>query len=82
LNRNNLLSKPLPKPLNMLVTICIRMVTNPETTVKVSRWLIDEIEKFIDRSLKNKSDFPSKRNFIDRAVIKLLEQEGVNLEKK
>ena len=66
----------------MLVTICIRMVTNPETTVKVSRWLIDEIEKFIDRSLKNKSDFPSKRNFIDRAVIKLLEQEGVNLEKK
>ncbi|MBD3252928.1 hypothetical protein GF386_04305 [Candidatus Pacearchaeota archaeon] len=58
------------------------MVTNPETTVKVSKWLIDEIEKFIDRSLKNKSDFPSKRNFIDRAVIKLLEQEGVNLEKE
>jgi len=57
------------------------MVTNPETTVKISKWLIDQIEKYINKNPKNKSDFPSKRNFIDRAVIKLLEQEGVNLDK-
>jgi len=56
------------------------MVTNPETTVKVSKWLIDRIEEFIDMSMKNRSDFPSKRNFIDRAVIKLLEENEVNLE--
>lgn len=56
------------------------MVTNPETTVKVSKWLIDEIEKFIDKNQKNKSDFPSKRNLIDRAVIRLLEEQGVTLE--
>jgi len=63
-----------------MVTFCIRMVTNPETTVKVSKWLIDSIEKFIGSSKKNMSDFPSKRNFIDRAVIKLLEEQGVKLE--
>ena len=56
------------------------MVTNLETTVKVSKWLIDEIEKFIEKNRKNKSDFPSKRNFIDRAVIRLLEDQEVNLE--
>ena len=56
------------------------MVTNPETTVKVSKWLTDKIEKFIDSSKKNASDFPSKRNFIDRAVIKLLEENGVSLD--
>jgi len=58
------------------------MVTTQETTVKVSKWLIDEIENYIDRNLKNKSDFPSKRNFIDRAVMKLLEQQGVDLDEK
>jgi hypothetical protein len=56
------------------------MVTNPETTVKVSKWLIDKIEKFIASSKKNMSDFPSKRNLIDRAVIKLLEEQGVSLD--
>jgi len=55
------------------------MVTNPETTVKVSKWLIESIEKFIESSKKNMSDFPSKRNFIDRAVIRLLEEQGVSL---
>ncbi len=55
------------------------MVTNKETTVKISKWLIEEIDDFINNSRKNKSDFPSKRNFIDRAVIKLLEAQGADL---
>ena len=58
------------------------MVTSTETTVKMSKWLIDEIDKYINKSLKNKSDFPSKRNFVDRAVIQLLEQQGVSLDDK
>ena len=57
------------------------MVTNKETTVKVSRWLVEEIDKFINKSMKNASDFPSKRNFVDRAIIKLLEGNEVDLEK-
>jgi len=57
------------------------MVTNKETTVKVSKWLIDEVDRFINKNMKNASDFPSKRNFVDRAVIKLLEESGVNLNK-
>ena len=67
---------------NMIVTICIRMVTNPEATVKVSKWLLNEIEKYVDKNKKNKSDFPSKRNFVDRAVMRLLEENGVNLKEK
>jgi hypothetical protein len=55
------------------------MVTNKETTVKVSKWLVDEIDRFINKSMKNASDFPSKRNFVDRAVISLLEERGVIL---
>jgi len=55
------------------------MVTNPETVVKISRWLLEETEKYINKNKKNKSDFPSKRNFVDRAVIRLLEENGVKL---
>ena len=58
------------------------MVTNPETTVKISKWLVEEIEKFVDKNKKNKSNFPSKRNFVDRAVMDLLEERGVRLEEK
>ncbi len=65
-----------------MVTNCIPMVTSTETTVKMSKWLIEEIDKYINKSLKNKSDFPSKRNFVDRAVIQLLEKQEVNLDDK
>jgi len=58
------------------------MVTNRETTVKVSKWLVDEIDKFINKNRRNASDFPSKRNFVDRAVMMLLESYGVSLEDK
>lgn len=57
------------------------MVTSDETTVKISRWLIKEVDKYINKNNKNKTDFPSKRNFVDRAVMQLLEQRDVNLDK-
>jgi len=56
------------------------MVTSDETTVKASKWLINEVDSYINKNNKNKSDFPSKRNFVDRAIMLLLEQRGVNLE--
>jgi len=58
------------------------MVTNKETTVKVSRWLVEEIDKFVNKNMKNASDFPSKRNFVDRAVIMMLEERGIILDNK
>lgn len=67
------------KALNTLYTIRILMVTSNETTVKSSKWLIEEVDKFINKNNKNKSDFPSKRNFVDRAIMQLLETQGVNL---
>ncbi|MBT4166266.1 hypothetical protein HOE04_04480 [archaeon] len=57
------------------------MVTSSETTVKVSKWLIQSIDNHINKNNKNKSEFPSKRNFVDRAIIKLLEERGVDLDK-
>lgn len=62
-----------------LVTICIRMVTNQETTVKVSKWLIKEVEGYLNSSLKNQTEFPSKRNFVDKAIIELLEKRGLKI---
>jgi len=57
------------------------MVTSDETTVKISKWLIKEVDKYINKNNKNQTDFPSKRNFVDRAVMLLLEQREVNLDK-
>jgi hypothetical protein len=57
-------------------------MVSDETTVKISRWLVEEIDKYINKNNKNKSDFPSKRNFVDRAVMLLLEQKEVNLDEK
>jgi hypothetical protein len=57
------------------------MVTSNETTVKASKWLIQEVDKYINKNNKNKSDFPSKRNFVDRAIMLLLEERGMNLDK-
>lgn len=58
------------------------MVTNPQAVTKISKWLLEEIAKFVDKNKRNKSEFPSNRNFVDRAVIKLLEERGVKLEEK
>ena len=54
-------------------------MVNEESTVKISRWLLDEIDGYVGRSKKNRTDFPSKRNFVDRAVLNFLELKGVKI---
>jgi len=66
----------------VLVTICILMVMKiverNDTAIRVSKWLDKEIEKYIsDRKVK--IEFPSKRNFVDKAVMSFLEKRGVKL---
>ena len=57
------------------------MVTNDEATVKVSKWLLNEIDLFVSKNIKNRSEFPSKKNFVDRALISYLENMGVKVKK-
>ncbi|MCH7850396.1 MAG: hypothetical protein IH845_02020 [Nanoarchaeota archaeon] len=54
-----------------------------DTAVRVSRWVDEEVEIFINNETDKriKVEFPSKRNFVDKAVIQLLEERGVNLSK-
>lgn len=54
------------------------MKKRKDTAVRVSRWLDKAIEKYISDK-KVKVHFPSKRNFVDMAVMKLLEEKGVKL---
>ena len=65
----------------VLVTTNILMVTQPDrndTAVRISKWLDKAVEGYIsDR--KTKVKFPSKRNFVDTAVMQLLEKKGVKL---
>ena len=56
------------------------MVTNNETTVKISRWILSEVEGYINKNNRNKAEFPSKRNFVDRAVINFFENKGIKME--
>ena len=65
----------------VMVTISMFMVTlklRKDTAVRVSKWLDREIEGYISDK-KNKVAFPSKRNFVDAAVLKMLEDKGVKL---
>jgi hypothetical protein len=55
------------------------MVTNDETTVKVSKWLIDEVDNYLRKNKRNMTEFPSKRTFVDVAVMSFLEKRGVKL---
>ncbi len=50
-----------------------------DTAVRISRWLDEEVENYISDK-KVRLEFSSKRNFVDNAVAKLLEEKGVNLE--
>jgi hypothetical protein len=50
-----------------------------DTAVRVSRWLDEAVEGYISNK-KVRVKFPSKRNFVDTAVLQLLEEKGVNLE--
>ena len=65
-----------------MVTNSIFMATSPtkrnDTAVRVSRWLDEEVDNYIsDRKIK--IEFPSKRNFVDNAVMAFLEKKGVKL---
>jgi hypothetical protein len=55
------------------------MVTTEETTVKVSKWLVGEVERYVAESMRNKTEFPSKRNFVDKAIIEFLERRKFKL---
>lgn len=55
------------------------MVTNKETTVKVSKWLIKEVESYINGKNVIRTEFPSKRVFVDMAILNFLEDKGFKL---
>ncbi|MEA3248129.1 MAG: hypothetical protein U9Q73_00310 [Nanoarchaeota archaeon] len=49
-----------------------------DTAIKVSRWLDDAVKGYISNR-KISVEFPSKRNFVDKAVMQFLEEKGVKL---
>ena len=57
-------------------------VKRKDTAVRVSRWIDRAVEGYISKDKKMKIEFPSKRNFVDKAVLKLLEERGVELNVK
>ena len=64
----------------VVVTISVLMVPaeRNDTAIRVSKWLDKEIEDYIsDRKVR--VEFPSKRNFVDKAVMAFLEKRGVEL---
>lgn len=55
------------------------MVTvRKDTAVRISKWLDEKVEDYISEK-KTKVEFPSKRNFVDKAVMQLLEEKGVSI---
>lgn len=57
------------------------MVTKrKDTAIRISKWLDKEVEHYISNR-KIKVEFPSKRNFVDKAVMQFLEEKGVSLTK-
>ncbi len=46
-----------------------------DTAVRISRWLDEAVENYISNK-KMRVKFPSKRNFVDTAVMQLLEEKG------
>lgn len=61
-----------------IVTISIRFVTK-EKTVKISKYLLEQIQEFRNKNKLNKINYPSDKNFVDRAVMELLNSEGFTL---
>ena len=66
----------------LLVTLSIFMVTKKrkDTVVRLSRWLDKKIDRYISDK-KTRLEFPTKRNFVDCAVMRLLEEKEVNIDK-
>lgn len=52
-----------------------------ESSVKISKWVLGEIENYINQNRKNKIEYPSKRNFVDKAVLNYLELKGIKFTK-
>ena len=50
-----------------------------QEVTRISKWIGKEIDDFINSSQRNKIEFPSKRNLIDKAVLNFLEFQGVEL---
>jgi len=61
----------------VLITISLFMVISSnkrsDTAVRISRWLDEAVENYISDK-KTRVKFPSKRNFVDTAVLQLLEE--------
>ncbi|MCD4771124.1 hypothetical protein K8R30_01775 [archaeon] len=49
-----------------------------DTAVRISRWLDEAVENYISDK-RVRVSFPSKRNFVDTAVMQLLEEKKVKL---
>jgi hypothetical protein len=49
-----------------------------DTAIRISRWLDEAIESYISNK-RIRVSFPSKRNFVDTAVMQLLEEKKVKL---
>jgi hypothetical protein len=45
----------------------------PDISVKLDSELKEEIEKYISKG-KNRIEFPSVKNFVDKAVLKMLKE--------
>lgn len=50
-----------------------------DSVVRVSKWLDEEIEKYISNR-KSRVEYPTKRNFVDIAILKFLEEKGVKVQ--
>ena len=66
-----------------LFSYSVNMVTKMkrnDTAVRISKWLDEAVEVYISDK-KVRLAYPSKRNFVDNAVARLLEEKGVEVTK-
>jgi hypothetical protein len=57
-----------------------RNTIRKDTAVRISKWLDEAVEGYIsDRKIR--LEFPTKRNLVDCAVMRFLEERKVNLNK-
>lgn len=50
-----------------------------DTVVRVSRWLDDAVEDFLKSNKAVSLEYPSKRNFVDNAILLLLKKNNVRV---
>lgn len=54
------------------------VINRSDTVIRISRWLDDAIGGYISEK-KVRVEFPSKRNFVDKAVLRFLEEREVKI---